>query len=311
MPEPTDETFGRYTLHRRFAVGGMAELFLAQQRASAGVWRLVVVKRLLPQYADDDYYCTMFLDEARIASRLSHPNIVQVIDFGEQDGRQFMAMEYVPGETLREVLRLSGEHGITIPLDVALQVIMAACDGLHYAHEYAENGTPLGLVHRDISPTNLMITYQGQVKVLDFGIAKAADRVQDKTATGITKGKISYMPPEQYRAEPLDRRADVWALATVAYEAITGVHPFRRATEEATMKAILLDDLAPPSAFRLGLPPRLDQALLRAMSVDVHRRHATARELREDLEAAMPGPPAHLDEFMLHLFGSARARQRI
>ncbi len=312
---PGTESFGRYRLHRRFALGGMAELFLAEQRSAADVWRLVVIKRLLPHFAEDAAYCTMFLDEARIASRLSHPNIVQILDFGEIEGEHFIAMEYLAGETLRAVMNQCQRAGVRLPVWVALEVLTAACDGLHYAHELSEGGAPLRVVHRDVSPANLMLTYQGQVKILDFGIARAEIRVQERTETGVAKGKLGYIPPEQYAGEELDRRADIWALGVVAFEALTGVHPFRRENEEATLRALLYDAIPSLTSIRPDLDPDVDVVIGRALERDPRRRYPTAHAFRLMLErldpgALTPGDPGRLDEYMHALFGDDQARAR-
>ncbi|MFW5920608.1 MAG: protein kinase domain-containing protein [Polyangiales bacterium] len=306
-------TFGRYVLRRRLAEGGMAEIFLAEQRGAADVSKTVVLKRMLPHLGREPAYVRMFLDEARLASKLSHPNVVQVFDFGEVNGRYFLAMEYLAGETVGTVLRKCRDVGWQVPVPVMLRVAADACDGLHYAHEYAEGGVPMNIVHRDVSPANIMVTYQGIVKVVDFGIARARDRLQERTATGVVKGKLAYCAPEQFRGSEVDRRADVFSLGVVLWEMATVERLFRRRTDEATMWAVVNDEVPDPSDRRPELPRGLGDVLRRALTRDPAERHPTARALRDDLEALIRehgGAAARPDEFLLSLFGEERARQR-
>lgn len=293
-------------------MGGMAELFLAEQRSTAAddVWKLVVIKRVLPHLADDAHYARMFLDEARIASRFSHPNIVNVLDFGDIDGQHFLAMEYVAGETLRAVVDQCKQQRRWVPMSVVVQILIATLDGLHYAHEYREGDKVHKVIHRDVSPTNLMVTYQGEVKILDFGIARAADRLQDHTETGVMKGKVAYVSPEQYRAKVIDRRADLFSLAAVAFELITCKSLFRRENREATVRAMLYDDIPTPSVLRPEVSPELDRILMRALQRDRDDRYRTALQMRRDLEPLLAGPGVRLDEYLGKLFGPQKARAR-
>lgn len=312
MSESAVDTFGRYRLHRRFARGGMAELFLAEQRSTADddVWKLVVIKRVLPHLADDAHYARMFLDEARIASRFSHPNIVNVLDFGAIDGQHFLAMEYVAGETLRAIIDQCKAQRRWVPLSVVVQILINVLDGLHYAHEYREGDKLLKVIHRDVSPTNMMVTYQGEVKILDFGIARAAGRAQDLTESGVMKGKVAYVAPEQYRGKVIDRRADLFSLGATAFELITCKSLFRRETREATIRALLYDEIVSPSMLRPEVSPELDRILERALARDRDERYRTALEMRRDLEPLMTGPAVRLDEYLGKLFGPQQARAR-
>jgi len=206
---------GRYDILERLATGGMAEIFLACERGMHGLERLVVVKKILPHLAVQDAFVQMFVHEARIVARISHPNVVQIHDLAEQDGEVFICMEYVPGSTLRHLTDAAEQARTNIPVDVALGIITQACRGLHTAHELKDaSGRLEGLVHRDISPHNLMVTNEGHVKLLDFGIAKATES-SEQTATGSLKGKFCYMSPEQVKQNQLDRRSDVFSLGIV------------------------------------------------------------------------------------------------
>jgi eukaryotic-like serine/threonine-protein kinase len=226
--------FGKYDLLALLATGGMAEIWLARVSGMAGFEKLVVIKRLLDKLAIDSDYVEMFLDEARINARLTHSNIVQVLELGQVEGKYFMAMEFVPGLSVSQVGKRATKQLGTVPQEVACGIIAQACSGLHYAHEKTmPDGSPLNIVHRDVSPQNLIVTYEGLVKVLDFGIAKA-DHRQSQTRTGLVKGKFSYMSPEQCLGQGLDRRSDVFALGIVLFELCTARRLFKRGSTYET-----------------------------------------------------------------------------
>ncbi len=253
------ETFGKYELVRPLAQGGMAELFIARQSGPAGFEKQVVIKRVLPHLAANKDFVEMFLDEARLAARLSHPNIVQVFDFGEADGRYFLAMEYLVGEDLAAVQCALGHQRRGMPGPIAALVLSSACEALHYAHTFAdETGAPLKIVHRDVSPTNVFVTYQGQVKVLDFGIAKAEGKLVH-TQSGVLKGKFLYMSPEHITGEALDARSDVFALGAVLHELLTGRPVFERATSLASLRAITDEPIPAPSEVVHDVAPELSE----------------------------------------------------
>ncbi|HEX8698180.1 MAG TPA: serine/threonine-protein kinase, partial [Myxococcaceae bacterium] len=218
----------------------MAEVFLAKAAGPMGFEKTLVVKRILPHMAEDPTFVEMFLSEAKLAAQLNHPNIVQIFDFGEADGAYFLAMEYIDGPNLRVLLKRAVSQGLALPPAVCARLIASACEGLAFAHDFADPGTGelLGLIHRDISPDNVLVSRQGAVKVVDFGIAKAANQ-SHKTKTGLIKGKIAYMPVEQLQGQQLDRRADVYALGVVLYELLTGHYPFEATTDVSMMQAIL------------------------------------------------------------------------
>jgi len=226
---PTNEDglprrFGKYTLLRVLAKGGMAELFLAIQKSVAGFEKLIVIKRILPSMNQDKAFIDMLLHEARIAATLSHPNIVQIFDVGQAEGLYFIAMEHVHGEDIRSVVRGMKVKGVPeFPLEHALAIAMGMCAGLSYAHEKRDlDGTELNIVHRDISPQNVVITFSGDVKIVDFGIAKSDTKMHTETRSGKLKGKVPYMSPEQARGEPIDARSDIFATGVMLFELTTG-----------------------------------------------------------------------------------------
>ena len=270
---------GRYQVMRRIAVGGMAELYLARHVGRAGFEKVVAIKRVLPHLAEDAKFVDMFLDEARLAAGLDHSNIASVIDFGSVGREHFMAMEYVHGRNVRDLLKQGGT-----PLPCALTIVKCVAAALHYAHERCgSDGMPLGLVHRDVSPSNILVSYAGDVKLCDFGIAKATAQ-SSATRTGTIKGKLAYMAPEQIRAEQIDRRADVFALAVVAYELCTGKRCFYASGEFALINRVAAGRFERPSAVVPGFSPRLEQILLAALAVDPDVRTATARVFQESIE---------------------------
>lgn len=260
----------------------MAELQLARVRGQDGPHGIVVIKQVLPHLATDPEFLDMFHNEARIAARLDHPNIARVTDFGELDGSPFLAMEYVPGADLRELLRRSAERP-PLPMNYGVAVVLAVAAGLHHAHEQrAHDGGPLGIVHRDVSPSNVLVSYDGIVKVVDFGIARAAAHTR-RTQAGILKGKVGYMSPEQCRSETVDRRSDVFGLGILLYEATTGVRLFYGDNEYAVMNAIVRGEYDPPGDVRPGYPDELARIVRRALEVDPKDRYLTAAAMAEDL----------------------------
>lgn len=279
------DTLGRFELLTTFATGGMAELFLARERGVAGLERVVVIKRLLPHLTDDPDSIEMFLREARLVARLNHPNVVQTYELGEEEeGDYFLAMEYLHGSTLRELQRLADEQDESIPLPIAVSIIEQACRGLHAAHELRDlEGNPVELIHRDVSPQNLMCTDEGYVKLLDFGVAKAAEG-KEATYSGHIKGKFSYMSPEQLHREPLDRRSDIFALGVVTWELATGERLFDRDGEFETMTAITEEEVPPPSSRNPDVPEQLDRVIGRALEKNREARYSTAEQMREDLD---------------------------
>jgi serine/threonine protein kinase len=279
------QQLGKYQLIRKLATGGMAEVYLAKAAGPMGFEKTLVLKRILPHLAEDPQFVEMFLGEAKLAAQLNHPNIVQIFDFGEADGEYFLAMEYIDGPNLRVLLKKANTAGMTLPPAVCARLIASACEGLAFAHDFQDptTGEALGLIHRDISPDNILVSRQGAVKVVDFGIAKAAGQ-SHKTQSGIIKGKLAYMPPEQVRAKALDRRVDVYALGVVFYELLTRHKPFDAPTDASLMQAILFEEKTPASQYLPELPEPLQRILDRALNKDREQRYPDCLALAADLE---------------------------
>jgi serine/threonine protein kinase len=280
------ERYGDFELLRLIATGGMAEIYLAQQGSFGGFSRNVVVKRMLPQLAVRPDFVQMFLDEARLAANLNHPNIVQVFNLGEVDQSYFIAMEFVDGPHLGSLFAHSLRLRKPLPVELCAYIVARAADGLHYAHEQMDpaTGEPLHLVHRDISPQNILVSRQGDVKVTDFGVAKATTQ-QTKTRTGIIKGKVAYMSPEQCLGEVVDRRTDIFALGIVLYELLTRRRLFRDKSDLLIMQKITGEDVPPPSTVNKDLDAELDAICMKALARDRDARFATAAELSEALDS--------------------------
>lgn len=283
------ENYGRYILLRKLAVGGMAEVFLACPQGARARDERIVIKRILSNLAADDHFVTMFLNEARIAARLSHPNIVRLFDLGKEGQSYFLAMEFIHGEDLGALIARLNAQGRHLPLPLALRIVREACRGLHYAHtKLDEHGRPLQLIHRDVSPQNIMVSFEGEVKLLDFGIARAANQ-SSTTRTGEIKGKYAYIAPEQARGTALDQRCDIFSLGLVLYELLTGHSPLRRGNDLITLRAAIECDIAPPSRFA-ALPAALEAIVLKALARDPARRFASAIDFERAIERFLPDP---------------------
>jgi len=303
-------TASSYEILAKLATGGMAEIFLARAASTAGMERYVVLKRVLRDRASDAAFVRMFLDEARLAAQLQHPNIAQVYDIGKLGDSYFFTMEYVHGETVRALLHRS--HGLRrpIPLGTMLTISAGAAAGLHHAHERnGLDGKPLGIVHRDVSPSNLMVSYEGHVKLVDFGVAKAAHQSQE-TRSGTVKGKIAYLSPEQCRGRGVDRRSDLFSLGIVMWEMLTTERLFRSPSDFETMAAIVNEPTPPPSSRRPqgDVPPELDALVLRLLAKTPEERFQTADELLEAIEQLAVRTQtvlsaASLGRFVRELFG--------
>ncbi len=293
------EAFGRYRLRELLAQGGMAEIFLAVQEGPAGFQRELVIKRILPALASDPKFTAMFLDEARIAAQLSHPNIVAVFDFGEVDGGYFLAMERLQGLSIRDLLKVAYFSGQRLPFAAIARICAGVAEGLAYAHQFSgSDGAPLNIVHRDISPSNVIITLEGAPKILDFGIAKATSS-QHQTQIGTLKGKLTYMPPEQVQCLPLDGRADVYALGVVLYQLLTGERPFEGSNPREQMIKICSSDARPPSQLNPDVPVELDKVVSLAMARRVDERYPSAREFCAALERFVTSTGEPLSNFDL------------
>jgi eukaryotic-like serine/threonine-protein kinase len=308
---------GRYEIAGTLATGGMAEVLLGRLVGPSGFERVVVIKRILRHLADQASFVDMFLDEARIAGGLHHPNVVQVHELGREGSDLYLAMEYVEGESGGSLMRrLSAAHR---PLDygLAAHIVAEACAGLHAAHELCDgDGNLLGVVHRDVSPQNIVITYGGSVKILDFGIARARDRIT-QTEAGQIKGKYAYMSPEQARGKPLDGGSDIFALGIVLYELSTGMVLFKRDSAMATLGAVCQAAVPLPSAVRAGYPPELEAICLRALEKRRRDRYTSAAEMRRDLAAWLrrTGPSVDpgeaLGALMNELFADRAEEKRV
>ncbi|MDB4961328.1 MAG: serine/threonine protein kinase [Myxococcales bacterium] len=302
---------GRYEVISHLATGGMAQIYLARQSGLGSFERHVVLKTILRERASDQRFVTMFLDEAKLAATLNHQNVAQVYEVDQADGAYFMAMEYVHGENARAILETTLRRGWTIPLELAVMIISGAGAGLHHAHERrGKGGAPLNIVHRDVSPANIMVGYDGSVKVLDFGIAKAEERAT-KTVGGTIKGKYGYMSPEQCKGKPIDRRSDIFALGIVLYELTTLRRAFKGNDDFETMKRIVAGDVVLPSVAVPGYPRELEAIVLTAMANDPSSRFQSGQELIEALDAfavraKLTGSNTAMGRFMTQLFGSKR-----
>jgi serine/threonine-protein kinase len=294
------EMFGKFELERKLAVGGMAEIFLASVQGPEGFRKTVAIKRILPHLTEDSDFVTMFLDEARLVARFSHPNIVQIFELGAVDGRYFLAMEYVPGVSMSKVVKTCRKRGQPLPLEYAAKIVSYACEGLDYAHNFADaDGTPLNLIHRDVSPQNLMLSYDGVVKVLDFGIAKAAGNLF-QTRSSSLKGKAAYMSPEQITQKTgLDRRSDVFALGIVLFEFATGHRPFGGDTELELMMSIVQKEAPDPRELEPTVPAGLASILGRALAKDRDQRFPSCRALRTELEQLLIDRRVMVDTYAL------------
>ena len=275
----------RYEIIKRIAVGGMAEIFLAKQRAVAGFERTVVVKRVLPELAMDHEFVAAFLDEARLNAKLTHPNIVQTIELGQMGDTYFIALEYVQGVDAGTLLAWHRHAGTQIPVNVACSIACDMLAGLDFAHHLTDDaGAPLGLVHRDISPSNVLVAYTGVAKVVDFGIAKATARVEGRTQAGLIKGKLGYLAPEQIQLKPIDKRVDVFTAGIVLYELLTAKHPFRAESDIATLAAITGTAPATVSELRPDVPLPLSQLVMTALHKSPDDRFLTAAEMQSAIE---------------------------
>jgi serine/threonine-protein kinase len=297
----------------------MASVHLARAEGAPGFQKLVALKRIHPHLANERDYVAMFLDEARIASRITHTNVCSVFDFGEVDGEYFIAMEYLVGEPLsrvhrRVVANADRRSSALLPARMA-RVIAQACEGLHAAHELQDaDGESLHVVHRDVSAENLFVTYSGATQVVDFGIAHARQRVHH-TEAGQVKGTFPYMAPEQMTAAVVDRRVDVWALGTVLWELLTLRRLFLRDTDVNTMYAVLSGEIRPPSDHRSDVPPELDEIVLKALQRSPDERWQSAREMGKALHRFLANQedlvgPAEIADWMAELFPNGESRKR-
>ncbi|MCU1281022.1 MAG: serine/threonine protein kinase [bacterium] len=288
MPAFSPLRFGQYTLTARLGRGGMADVYRARREGAAGFERTVVVKKILGSHNEDPQFVDMFINEAKIAARLTHPNIVQVYELGEQDGEFFIVMEYVKGKDLLRLLRTlaqSQPDAPAVPPLVAAYIARETARGLGHAHEHTdESGTPKPIVHRDVSPQNIMLSYDGQVKLVDFGIAKALDTMKEETRTGALKGKFAYMAPEQVGGNSPGPQSDIFAAGVVLHEMLTGRRLFKGASDYETLQKVQNMPVPPPSTLAASVSPELDAIVLQALERDRKLRYVRAAHMARDLD---------------------------
>lgn len=307
VPEPIlDGTYGPYRLLQKIAVGGMAEVFKAKRTGVEGFEKVVAVKRILPHLSDNKEFVDMFIDEAKMVAGLTHPNIVQISDLGKIDKSYYIAMEYVHGRDLRTILRRAKERGLRLPLDLTVLIVSKVCSALEFAHRKKdERGRPMLIVHRDISPQNILISFEGEVKLTDFGIAKAATKARI-TDAGALRGKLLYMSPEQAWGKPMDRRSDVFSLGIVFYEMITDQKPFLGSSEMSILEMVRECRIAPPSDVNPRIPERLEKVVMTALDREPDHRYQDASQMYRDLDRVLherqPPTAVELTRFLELLF---------
>ena len=294
--------FGKYFLMKKLAAGGMGEVFIAKQQGPAGFTKLLVVKKILGHLTESKEFTEAFLGEARLAAQMNHRNIVQVFELGQQDGAYFIAMEYVQGKTLRDVIDATLRRKERIPAELCRNLAEQVCDGASYAHNLTDMmGRSLNLVHRDLNPQNVLISYTGDVKIIDFGIAKS-ELSTVKTEAGMIKGKFVYMSPEQSLAKKLDKRSDIFAIGISLYEMLTGINPFHKNNIVLTLEAVQRYEPPPPSEYDPSYAP-FDPIISKALAKDRDRRYSDAAEMQDDLRrVVLPRPAERLGQFMSRLF---------
>ncbi|MGA3123888.1 MAG: serine/threonine-protein kinase [Polyangiaceae bacterium] len=307
LPDTGVRVLGRYALYDEIAAGGMATVHIGRLLGPVGFSRTVAIKRLHAQFAKDPDFVSMFLDEARLAARVRHPNVIGTLDIVSLAGELFLVMEYVPGESLARLWRTMRDAGRSIPVPIVAAVFVGVLEGLHAAHEATnDRGEPLGVVHRDVSPHNILVGTDGVARVLDFGVAKAFGRLQT-TREGQLKGKISYMAPEQVQGI-VDRTTDIYATSVALWESLVGKRLFFAENEARTLANVLYPKVEAPSHLVQGIPSELDEVVLRGLHPDPSRRYATARAMARALQSAVsPAPAFTVGEWVEATAGSTLA----
>jgi TonB family protein len=304
--------FGRYQLLEKIAAGGMAEVYRARMRGEEGFEKIVAIKRILPHMADNDDFITMFVDEAKLAAQLTHNNIIHIYDLGKEDAYHYIAMEYVEGKDLRSILKTASEKGYPLPVDLALFIASKVANALDYAHRrMGLDGKELNLVHRDVSPQNVLISFEGDIKLCDFGIAKAATKVQ-QTQAGALKGKLQYMSPEQAWGKKVDRRTDIFSLGIVLFEMLAGERLFSGDTDLTILEQVRDARSEAPSLKNPDVPKKVDQIVLKALAKNPQDRYQNASEMEKDINSVLysfqPAPgPADLAIYMHRLVEATAA----
>ncbi|MCA9559856.1 MAG: serine/threonine protein kinase, partial [Myxococcales bacterium] len=288
MEQSGSPNFGRYRLLRRLGQGGMAEVYLAEVAGLGQFRKRIAIKRLLPHYAANERFVSMLRDEAKIAAAIRHPHVAAVLDFGEVEGQHYIAMEYIHGVDLATVLRTLRDRDQLMPIAAAVYVARCVAEGLEAAHTLrdASTGKALAVIHRDVSPHNILVSFEGAVKLIDFGVAKAENN-STKTRSGVIKGKLQYMSPEQAQAHEVDGRSDVFSLGMTLYKLLTGRLPFTGRNEYQIYDQILRKEPSPPRAFVPELPERIDAVVTRALRKDPERRFQSAAEMARVLQLSL------------------------
>ena len=313
-PSWRDDRFGPYELLDRVAIGGMAEVFKAKRTGAEGFEKVVALKRILPHLSDNKEFLDMFIDEAKMVVGLAHPNIVQIYDLDHVDKSYYIAMEYVHGRDLRTIMKRAREKGLRMPLDLSLRVVSQVCAALEYAHRKKdEKGRPMQIVHRDVSPQNILISFEGEVKLVDFGIAKAATKASN-TDRGALRGKLLYMSPEQAWGRTIDRRSDVFSLGIVLYEMVTETKPFIGAGTELTILELVRQCVITPAReVNPRVPAALDRVIMKALTRDPAERYQDAGQMQRGLERFLrerpPVTARDLARFLELLFDRAEREE--
>ena len=312
---PGGELLGKYRLLKLLARGGMGEVYLARHEGLKGFSKTVVVKKILAGLSEDKAFSEMFVNEARLSALLTHPNLVQVFDLGESEQGLYLAMEYVHGHSLRAIEQQLTKRSLKMPPELAARICQQALLGLHHAHRALNDlGQPLNLVHRDVSPDNILVGYDGSVKVTDFGIAKASGLAASRfTMAGVVKGKVAYMPPEQLKAERLDGRTDCYAMGVVLYELLSGKRPFAANTDTQLMLAIVQENPKPLREVLSSVDPQLEHVVLKALEKHPNDRFQSAGQMAEALAAYAQTKPnsmetSAINRLLISLFGEAASQ---
>ena len=307
--------FGKYVLLNRIAVGGMAEIFLARQEGLEGFEKTICIKRIRPHLSSQPNFVRMFLNEAKLAAQLNHPNIVTIYDLGRINDSYFIAMEYISGRDMSRIIPKAEKAEIPFPMIYALKIASNCCEGLYYAHTKTDAyGNPLHVVHRDITPENVLVGFNGTVKIVDFGIAKASTQLE-QTRAGEIKGKLSYMSPEQAMGQQLDHRSDIFSLGAVMYEWVTGYKLFTGENEMAILKSIIDGKIYPPSYFKEDVPEAVERILMKALEKDREARYQSAWEMQFDIDTYVAGShfsPSniHMSNFLKQIFDDEIEREK-
>ena len=311
-----NEKYGSYTLLEQIAVGGMAEVFLARRSSIEGFEKEIVIKRIRPHLSEQKSFVNMFLGEARLAAQLSHSNIVQIYDLGHIQDSYFIAMEYLAGRDLSAIIPKAKKLGIPFPIEYALRITSSLCEALHYAHNKSDGqGSPLNIVHRDISPENIRVGWTGDVKILDFGIAKAASHLHE-TKAGEIKGKLCYMAPEQVLGKPVDKRSDLFSVGIVLYEMLTGLKLYTGTNDLDIMNKIVEGKVHPPSYFRNNVPSEVEAIVMKALNKSRDARYQNANDLQFDIDRFLSGhefspSKIHLSNYVKQIFRQELAEEHL